>query len=136
MIENRVLDLSIDSKIAFAYVLKFQDVSVDSQGNTTMTDIDITGATFKSSIKDSLDASGKLITDIDVKVATPKAGIATMTITKDKVDIIEKAAVKDREKYNPRIRFVGYYDVIMTIPNKTPIRILEGKVYINDGVTG
>ncbi|QPB12124.1 hypothetical protein [Providencia phage PSTCR5] len=136
MIENRVLDLSVDSKIAFAYVLKFQDVSVDPQGNTTTTDIDITGATFKSSIKDSLDDDGRLITDIDIRVATPNAGIATMTITKDKVDILEKAAVKDREKYNPRIRFVGYYDVIMTMPNKTPIRILEGKVYINDGVTG
>ncbi len=135
MIENRVLDLVVDSKIAFAYVLKFQDVTVDAFDVTTLTDIDITGATFKSSIKDSLDAGSKLITDIDVKVATPKAGIATMTLTKDKVDIIEKAAVKERERFNPRIRFVGYYDVIMTMPNKTPIRILEGKVYINDGVT-
>lgn len=135
MIENRVLDLSIDSKIAFAYVLKFQDVTIDELGNQTLTDIDITGATFKSSIKDSLDSTGKLITNIDVKVATPKAGIATMTITKDKVDLLEAAASPDRDRYNPRIRFVGYYDIVMTMPNKTPIRILEGKVYINDGVT-
>uniref|UniRef100_A0AAU8BU04 Uncharacterized protein n=1 Tax=Salmonella phage PMBT29 TaxID=3137286 RepID=A0AAU8BU04_9VIRU len=44
-----------------------------------------------------------------------------------------------RDKYNPRQRFAGYYDIIMTrdvIGSAiSSFRIMEGKVFISDGVT-
>ncbi|AQT25282.1 tail protein [Providencia phage vB_PreS_PR1] len=136
MIENRVLDLVVDSNIPFAYVLKFQDVTLGFNGEVAEeVDIDITGATFKGSIKTGLDASSTKITDFDAKVVTPKLGIASVSLSKEKVSLLEKAASTDRDKYNQRLRFVGFYDILMTMPNKQPVRILEGKVYINDGVT-
>lgn len=136
MIENRVVDLVVDSNVPFAYVLKFQDVTVGVNNDIEeLVDVDITGATFKGFIKAGLDQSDTKITEFDAKVVTPKTGIATMSLTKEKVALLEKAASKERDKYNSRLRFVGYYDILMTMPNKQPTRILEGKVYINDGVT-
>lgn len=136
MVENRTVDLVIDGNVSFAYVLKFQDVSIGIAGAVeSAVDIDITGAVIKGSIKKGLNSTDAKITDFDATVVTPKAGVASLSLTKEKVAIVAQAASSDRDKYNPRLRFAGYYDVLVTMPNKQPVRILEGKVYINDGVT-
>lgn len=136
MIENRIVDLVVDSNTPFAYVLKFQDISISITGELEYeVDIDITGATLKGVIKKSLDPTDSVLTTFDTNIATPKLGVATISLSQDKVKILSSKASIERDKYNNRLRFVGYYDILMTMPNKQPVRILEGTVYISDGVT-
>lgn len=136
MIENRTVDLVIDSNTSFAYIMEFRDVTTNYTNTVeNMVPVDLTGATFKGDIKASLQASDPIITSFDFSIVTPKNGIASMSLTSAKVAILASKASKDRDKFNSRIRFAGFYDVLITYPNKQPIRILEGKVYVSDGVT-
>lgn len=136
MVENRTVDLVIDSNTSFAYIMEFMDVTTDFMNSIdSRVPVDLTGATFKGDIKKELDASAPVLSSFDFSIVTPKSGIATMSLTSAKVKAVADQASKERDKYNNRIRFAGYYDVLITYPNKQPMRILEGKIYVSDGVT-
>lgn len=135
-IENKVVDLVVESNVPFGMLLQFQDITTDNNGNiTNTTAIDISGATFRGSIKDKL-TGGTLLANLSFTLADPTRGILSMNLSLTQVESLAQSASTNRDRYNPRLREVGYYDVIMTrVSTGTEFRILEGKIYLSDGVT-
>lgn len=135
--ENRVVDIILDQNVSYGLMLQFLDTD-DSVNPPLDTPVDLTGATLKSSIKDSLETSGVKLADFVVTVINAKGGQASLGLTAATVTTIVNKASKERDKYNPRLRFAGYYDVVMTRGSgatATSFRIMEGSVYVSDGVT-
>lgn len=133
--ENKTVDICVEANVSYGLVLQFEDVDTlkDSQSYYP---IDITGATFRASIKDSLETTGKVLESFGVNIINPKDGVVSMSLTKAQTTNLSAKASLNRDKYNPRLRFVGYYDLIMTkASSATDFRVIEGKVYISDGAT-
>lgn len=135
--ENRVVDIILDQNVSYGLMLQFMDID-DSAYPATETPVNLTGVTLKSSIKDSLESTGIKLADFVVTVVNATQGQASLGLTAATVATIVSKASKERDKYNPRLRFAGYYDVIMTKgtgSTATSYRVMEGRVYVSDGVT-
>uniref|UniRef100_A0AAU8EDW0 LtfC/p132/Gp6 beta-sandwich domain-containing protein n=2 Tax=unclassified bacterial viruses TaxID=12333 RepID=A0AAU8EDW0_9VIRU len=135
--ENRVVDIILDQNVSYGLMLQFMDID-DSAYPATETPVNLTGVTLKSSIKDSLESTGVKLADFVVTVVNATQGQASLGLTAATVATIVSKASKERDKYNPRLRFAGYYDVIMTKGTgaaATSYRVMEGSVYVSDGVT-
>lgn len=134
-IENKMVDLSVEANIPYGLLLQFEDVEtlLDSE---VITPINLAGSTFKGVIKDSLEPSAALLETFTITVVDSANGVVGISLSKTQTANLTIKASKTRDKYNPRLRFVGYYDIIMTkTSSNTNFRVLEGKVYISDGVT-
>lgn len=134
-IENKMVDLSVEANIPYGLLMQFEDVEtlLDSE---SIVPINLTGATFKGAIKDSLDPGAALLETFTITVIDAASGVVAVSLSKTQTANLTTKASKTRDKYNPRLRFVGYYDIIMTkTSSNTNFRVLEGKVYISDGVT-
>lgn len=134
-IENKMVDLSVEANIPYGLLMQFEDVEtlLDSEN---IVPINLTGATFKGAIKDSLDPGAALLETFTITVIDAASGVVAVSLSKTQTANLTTKASKTRDKYNPRLRFVGYYDIIMTkTSSNTNFRVLEGKVYISDGVT-
>lgn len=135
--ENRVVDIILDQNVSYGLMLQFMDID-DSAYPATETPVNLTGVTLKSSIKDSLESTGVKLADFVVTVVNATQGQASLGLTAATVATIVSKASKERDKYNTRLRFAGYYDVIMTKGTgaaATSYRVMEGSVYVSDGVT-
>lgn len=134
-IENKMVDLSVEANIPYGLLMQFEDVEtlLDSEN---IVPINLTGATFKGAIKDSLDPGAVLLETFTITVIDAANGVVGVSLSKTQTANLTTKASKIRDKYNPRLRFVGYYDIIMTkTSSNTNFRVLEGKVFISDGVT-
>lgn len=134
--ENRVVDIVVDENVPYGLLMQFMDY--DEANPLVGTPVNLTGFTLKGSIKGSLEASAPIITNFNASIIDAKQGVASISLPKESVKLLGLAAKNERDKYNARLRFVGYYDVIMTRgpgATATSFRIMEGKVYISDGVT-
>lgn len=130
-----MVDLSVEANIPYGMLMQFEDVEtlLDSEN---IFPINLTGATFKGAIKDSLDPGAALLETFTITVIDAASGVVAVSLSKTQTANLTTKASKTRDKYNPRLRFVGYYDIIMTkTSSNTNFRVLEGKVYISDGVT-
>lgn len=134
-IENKMVDLSVEANIPYGLLMQFEDVEtlLDSEN---IFPINLAGATFKGAIKDSLDPGAALLETFTITVIDAANGVVGVSLSKTQTANLTTKASKIRDKYNPRLRFVGYYDIIMTkTSSNTNFRVLEGKVFISDGVT-
>lgn len=130
-----MVDLSVEANIPYGLLMQFEDVEtlLDSEN---IVPINLTGATFKGAIKDSLDPGAALLETFTITVIDAANGVVGVSLSKTQTANLTTKASKIRDKYNPRLRFVGYYDIIMTkTSSNTNFRVLEGKVFISDGVT-
>lgn len=130
-----MVDLSVEANIPYGLLMQFEDVEtlLDSEN---IVPINLTGATFKGAIKDSLDPGAALLETFTITVIDAASGVVAVSLSKTQTANLTTKASKIRDKYNPRLRFVGYYDIIMTkTSSNTNFRVLEGKVFISDGVT-
>ena len=134
IIENRTVDLRMDAHIDFGYLLQFTEVLVDDFGRETVSPVDLTGFTFKGSISDELQ-SGKVLANFDIEIADATKGIVTLFLAKDIVNTLPRRKDSKAKEYNSRLKFVGYYDVVYTNTLGSQVRILEGKIFISEGVT-
>lgn len=130
-----MVDLSVEANIPYGLLMQFEDVEtlLDSEN---IVPINLTGSTFKGAIKASLDPGAALLETFTITVVDAASGVVAVSLSKTQTANLTTKASKTRDKYNPRLRFVGYYDIIMTkTSSNTNFRVLEGKVYISDGVT-
>lgn len=134
--ENKVVDINIETNTPFGWLMQFDDVTTDSLGNITETFVNLTGCTFKGAIKKDLDSSSPILTSFSINIIDVARGVVSVSLTKAQTASLAAQASTSRDKYNPRLRFLGYYDIILVkTSTQTEIRILEGKVFISDGVT-
>lgn len=136
--ENRVIDIIVDEKVPYSLILQFMDVD-DSVYPPTEVPVNLTGYSLRGTIKSSLDENAEVLANFKTHVIDAAQGATTISLSiADTTNIGEKAS-KERDKYNPRQRFAGYYDILMTRDvigsEVNSFRIMEGKVYISDGVT-
>lgn len=134
-IENKMVDLSVEANIPYGLLMQFEDVEtlLDSEN---IVPINLSGSTFKGAIRASLDPGAALLETFTITVVDAASGVVAVSLSKTQTANLTTKASKIRDKYNPRLRFVGYYDIIMTkTSSNTNFRVLEGKVYISDGVT-
>ncbi len=136
--ENRVIDIVVDEKVPYSLIMQFMDVD-DSVYPPTEVPVNLTGYSLRGTIKSSLDENAEVLANFKTHVIDAAQGAAVISLSiADTTNIGEKAS-KERDKYNPRQRFAGYYDILMTRDvigsEVNSFRIMEGKVYISDGVT-
>lgn len=137
--ENKTVDLVVEANVAYGMIIQISDVTVTNGINVANTPVNITGASFRGSIRKELSSASPVIENFSIAVQSPTDGIALIRLTKAQTQNIMSKASTQRDKYNPRIRFVGYYDILMTrapaAGEALEFRILEGKLYVSDGVT-
>lgn len=136
--ENRVIDIVVDEKVPYSLIMQFIDVD-DSVYPPTEVPVNLTGYSLRGTIKSSLDENAEVLANFKTQVINAAQGAAAISLSiADTTNIGEKAS-KERDKYNPRQRFAGYYDILMTRDvigsEVNSFRIMEGKVYISYGVT-
>ncbi|AXY85083.1 collar tail protein for L-shaped tail fibre attachment [Salmonella phage Sw2] len=136
--ENRVIDIVVDEKVPYGLIMQFMDVD-DSVYPSTEVPVNLTGYSLRGTIKSSLDENAETLANFTTRVVDAAQGAAAISLSIDAVTNIGEKASKERDKYNPRQRFAGYYDILMTRDvvgsEVSSFRIMEGKVYISDGVT-
>ncbi|ATW62654.1 hypothetical protein JM746_000046 [Shigella sonnei] len=136
--ENRVIDIVIDEKVPYGLIMQFMDVD-DSVYPPTEVPVNLTGYSLRGTIKSSLDENAEVLANFKTRVIDAAQGAAAISLSVADVTNIGEKASKERDKYNPRQRFAGYYDILMTRDvigsEVSSFRIMEGKVYISDGVT-
>lgn len=136
--ENRVIDIVIDEKVPYGLIMQFMDVD-DSVYPPTEVPVNLTGYSLRGTIKPSLDENAEVLANFKTRVIDAAQGAAAISLSVADVTNIGEKASKERDKYNPRQRFAGYYDILMTRDvigsEVSSFRIMEGKVYISDGVT-
>lgn len=131
--ENKTIDMGVEANVPFNWLLQFEDVD-DVTGESTR--INLTGSTFKGVIKGSLAPGAPVIETFTITLINATLGVVGVSLSKTQTANIATKATTLRDKYNPRLRFVGYYDIIMTkTSTNSNYRVLEGKVFISDGVT-
>ncbi|AJA73574.1 collar tail protein for L-shaped tail fibre attachment [Salmonella phage Shivani] len=136
--ENRVIDIVVDEKVPYGLIMQFMDVD-DSVYPPTEVPVNLTGYSLRGTIKSSLDENAEVLANFKTRVIDAAQGAAAISLSVGDVNNIGIKASKERDKYNPRQRFAGYYDILMTRDvigsEVSSFRIMEGKVYISDGVT-
>lgn len=136
-VENKIIDITIEEHVPFALILQFLDID-DSVYPPTEIPVDLTGYSLRGDIRNTLDDSAPIIASFTTSIVDAKQGAASISLSTADTSTIAIAASSNRDKYNPRQRFVGYYDLIMTRTTgstSSSFRILEGKVFVSDGVT-
>ena len=134
--ENKVIDLTVEENVQFSMVLQFENVEDQVYASETVVPIDLTGYTFRGAIKDSLETSAVLLETFAITIVSATQGVVGITLTKAQTTNLSAKASGVRDRYNPRLRFAGYYDIIMSKTGSTSdFRVIEGKVLISDGVT-
>ncbi|QPI14989.1 tail protein [Salmonella phage GEC_vB_N3] len=136
--ENRVIDIVVDEKVPYGLIMQFMDVD-DSVYPPTEVPVNLTRYSLRGTIKSSLDENAEVLANFKTRVIDAAQGAAAISLSVADVTNIGEKASKERDKYNPRQRFAGYYDILMTRDvigsEVSSFRIMEGKVYISDGVT-
>lgn len=137
--ENKTVDLIVEANVAYGMIIQISDITVTNGINVASTPVNITGASFRGSIRKELSSASPIIESFSISVQSPADGVALIRLSKAQTQNIMSKATGQRDKYNPRIRFVGYYDILMTrapaAGEALEFRILEGKLYVSDGVT-
>ncbi|AKN44407.1 tail protein [Salmonella phage vB_SalS_ABTNLsp9] len=136
--ENRVIDIVVDEKVPYGLVMQFMDVD-DSVYPPSEIPVNLTGYSLRGTIKASLDEDAEILATFKTRIIDAAQGAAAISLSVGDVNNIGIKASKERDKYNPRQRFAGYYDILMTRDvigsEVSSFRIMEGKVYVSDGVT-
>ncbi|AJA41762.1 L-shaped tail fiber assembly [Escherichia phage DT571/2] len=136
--ENRVIDIVVDEKVPYGLIMQFMDVD-DSVYPPSETPVNLAGYSLRGTIKSSLDENAETLASFTTSIIDAAQGAAAISLSVADVTNIGEKASKERDKYNPRQRFAGYYDILMTRDvigsEVSSFRIMEGKVYISDGVT-
>lgn len=136
--ENRVIDIVVDEKVPYGLIMQFMDVD-DSVYPPSEVPVNLTGYSLRGTIKASLEESSEVLASFTTRVLDAAQGAAAISLSVADISNIATKASKERDKYNPRQRFAGYYDIIMTRDvvgsEVSSFRIMEGKVYVSDGVT-
>lgn len=100
----------------------------------TFSPTDLTGATFAADVVDTLEDSGVVLGSFNFTVVgDPSAGVVDMTMSSATIDTIS-AVGGVRDKYDKRLRLVGYYDVVIT-NGGVATRIFQGRILVSDGAT-
>ncbi len=136
--ENRVIDIVVDEKVPYGLIMQFMDVD-DSVYPPSEVPVNLTGYSLRGTIKASLDEDAETLATFKTRIIDAAQGAAAISLSVGDVNNIGIKASKERDKYNPRQRFAGYYDILMTRDvigsEVSSFRIMEGKVYVSDGVT-
>ena len=136
--ENRVIDIVVDEKVPYGLVMQFMDVD-DSVYPPSEIPVNLTGYSLRGTIKASLDEDAEILATFKTRIIDAAQGAAAISLSVGDVNNTGIKASKERDKYNPRQRFAGYYDILMTRDvigsEVSSFRIMEGKVYVSDGVT-
>lgn len=136
--ENRVIDLVVDENVPYGLLMQFMDVD-DSVYPPTSKPVDLTGFSLRGTIKSNLEEGAETLASFTTSIVDAAQGVASISLPVSAVTTIASKASKERDRYNPRQRLAGYYDVIITRTAvgsaASSFRIMEGKVYISDGVT-
>lgn len=145
-LNEKTLDIVLEDNTDFGFRLTFKDISQNCTEHPVTgeqincvdveNDLDITDLTFEGDISLSLDEPSTALVSFTFTTVSALEGILDMTLTAAQIKGLVTQASSTRDKYDPRRRFLGYYDVnsVDSISGITT-RLLQGTVYVSDGVT-
>lgn len=142
--DEKTSDLILEEFADFGIRLTLEDVETQCTPHPvtgdptncvdTYSPTDLTGATFSADVVDTLEDSGVVLGSFNFTVVgDPSAGVIDMTMSSATIDTIS-AAGGTRDKYDKRLRHVGYYDVVIENGGVTT-RIFQGRILVSDGAT-
>lgn len=145
-LDEKTLDIVLEDGADFGYRLTLVEVEEVCTNHPVTGEainckevespIPITDVTFSGKISKSLDEGSTPLLSFTFTIESATKGVLRMSLTDTQVKSLVTQASTERDKYNPRLRFLGYYDIISThTPSSVDTRLMQGKVYISDGVT-
>lgn len=145
-LNEKTLDLELEEGANFGIKLTFEEVTqecVEHPVTGELTNckdvssyIDLTDLTFQADIRKTLEEGSPVLGSFTFVINGPIGGEADMLMSTGEIADLGLLADDKRDTFNPRLRFLGYYDVVThDVVSLLDTRILQGKVYINDGVT-
>lgn len=143
-LDNKTLDIVLEENTDFGFKLTFTEVNTECDTHPVSGEetncrevsapLDVSGLTFYGNIATSLDDGSTTLAAFAFSVLGAANGFVEMTLDQATINTI--AANRPNLPDSQRKRQIGYYDVISVDPNSnTTTRILQGKVYVSDGVT-
>ncbi|CAM0080217.1 L-shaped tail fiber protein assembly [Vibrio phage D51] len=143
-LDNKTLDIVLEENSDFGFKLTFTEVNTvcdshpvsgeDTNCREVSAPLDVSGLTFYGNISPSLDDGASVLAAFSFSVLGAASGFIEMTL--DQATVNSLSANRPNLPDSQRKRQIGYYDVISVDPNSnTTTRILQGKVYVSDGVT-
>lgn len=144
--DNKTLDLVLEDNTNFGFLLSLYNTTEECTNHPVTgelincvevdTPLDVTGFAFAGKIAKSLEEGSLELTSFIFDIVEAPTGRVMMQLTETQIKNLVTNADAKRDIYNPRLRFLGYYDVNTTdLENTTVTRIMQGKVFISDGVT-
>lgn len=130
MDNNPYFDLYIDEGTTFEMVIKVTDVTFDpSTGAETEVVVDLTSiASVSAMIKpDFLSASSPIVTFSSGVLGDATKGEVFISLTSEQTKNLATSK-------SPVVQ-IGYYDIILTKTTGTKVKLVGGKVFINQSVS-
>ncbi len=144
-LNEKTLDIVLEEYADFGYQLTFQEVTQQCSEHpvtgepTNCKDVasilPVDSLTFSAEISDNLTDDRNLLDSFTISMAFAPDGIIEMTLTKEQI-VALAVNRPNNQKAGERMRLIGYYDLVSLDPSAdVTTRLMQGKVYISDGVT-
>ena len=145
-LDEKTFDIVLEANTDFGYKLTLIKVEEQCTNHPVTnvpincveveTPIDVTLFTFTGNISTSLDEGSASQASFTFSKPDPTGGVVQMVLSNTIIKTLLPLASATRDTYNPRVRFLGYYDVmVLDSATNANTRVLQGKVYVSDGVT-
>lgn len=143
-LDNKTLDIILEENTDFGFKLTFTQVTTtcdthpvsgeDTNCREVTEPLAVTGLTFSAEISATLEDGAPVLASFAFSTLGAPNGVIEMTLAKTIVNTLSEN--RGNVPASVRKRLIGYYDVISVDPNSnTTTRIMQGKVYVSDGVT-
>jgi len=146
MLNNKTINLMLEDNTNFGILITLFNTEEEFTAHPVtgeplkVTDIDtpldLDYFTFSGKISKSLEEGSPPLVSFTFEVINAATGALSIYLSEAEVKSLVPLADTKRDIYNPRLRFLGYYDINMTSTETNNIdRLMQGKVFISDGVT-
>ncbi|QZI88104.1 hypothetical protein SIPHO035v1_p0013 [Vibrio phage 234P7B] len=144
-LNEKTLDIVLEEYADFGYQLRFSQVNEECTPHPVTGEptnckevsapLPVDTLVFTGSISDSLGDDRVILEDFTISMISAAGGVIEMILSKAQV-IALAGARPISQKAGERQRLIGYYDLIcFDAAGDVTTRIIEGKVYVSDGVT-
>lgn len=145
VLDQKTYDIILEEGADFGLRLRLKETELQcTQNPVTGNDencvevenpINLTYQEFSGVIADSFESDADTIGNFSFQKTDTVNGVVDMSLGRAEVLAMLPYAKPTRDKYNPRIRLLGYYDVLVRDTQSDVVtRIMQGKVYLSDGV--
>lgn len=130
MINNPFFDLYIDEAMDFSMFLVLENVSVDTMGNETVTPVNLTGVTsVTAQVRKQYNSVGVPLLSFSTSITNITGGEISLSLSAAQTSNLGGSS-------NLPVLELGYYDIVLNNVSGTKSKLVSGKVWLNQTITG